>query len=69
MILLTNFLQSFVVHLSGAMPIAQLENDLAAYTLRPNQAVTGGVSVHEFLERFHGNFGISDNGQVRISLF
>ncbi len=50
------------------MPIEQLENDLAAFTLLPTHAVTGGISLLEFLQRFLGNFEISADGKVRALL-
>ena len=47
------------------MSIEQLGHEVATYTQRPIPAVTGGVSLREFLQRYPGNFGISANGKVQ----
>jgi hypothetical protein len=57
-------MQFFNVNISGSMPVDQLENELSDYTLRPMHAVTAGVSLREFLERYPGNFRISSDGKV-----
>ena len=48
------------------MSIDELETDLTTYTLRPIQAVTGGVSLLEFLQKFPGNFKISADDKARF---